>query len=172
MKFRCSKISPGQLSGIILTCIFALAASLVAEPGRAQSRKPTAEEVAAIHDCASKNMDNGESETQCLFRLVADRCIGDPGAATDRKLTDCYEIEASIWDELLNQNYKRLLETLDEEQAGKASAMQRAWIAYRDTTCHFYADKIRGTMANFMIAACVARETSRRAMLLGFFRQL
>jgi uncharacterized protein YecT (DUF1311 family) len=91
---------------------------------------------------------------------------------SNHKLADCYRIEGSIWDELLNQNYKRLLDTLDDEQAVKARAMQHAWIAYRDTTCRFYWDKIRGTMAIFMNAACVAHESARRAMLLGFFRQL
>ena len=50
--------------------------------------------------------------------------------------------------------------------------MQRAWIAYRDTTCGFYDDKIQGTMAGFMEAACVTRETTRRAMLLAFFSRL
>jgi hypothetical protein len=89
---------------------------LVVELSHAQSRKPTAQEVAAIQDCVNKNEDNiDESERQCLFSLVADRCIGDVGAAPDRKLADCYEIEGSIWDDLLNQNYKRLLDTLDAE---------------------------------------------------------
>jgi uncharacterized protein YecT (DUF1311 family) len=50
--------------------------------------------------------------------------------------------------------------------------MQRAWIAYRDTTCGFYHDKIRGTMATTMAAACVARETARRALLLKQFQGL
>ena len=68
--------------------------------------------------------------------------------------------------------YKGLLGTLGEEQAGKVRAMQRAWIAYRDTTCGFYYDKIRGTMAGFMEAACVTRETARRSMLLAFFGRL
>ena len=153
-----------------MTCILALTVGLVAELSYAQSRKPTAQEVAAIQDCVNKNKDNiDEGERRCLFNLVADRCIGDVDAAADRKLADCYEIEGSIWDDLLNQNYKRLLNTLDDEQTVKAGAMQRAWIAYRDTTCQFYWDKIQGTMANHMKAACVTRESARRAMLLAFF---
>jgi len=166
-------LRPSQVYCTSLTCILALALTLVADMGHAQSRKPTGQEVAAIHDCVNKIKDDIDKvERQCLFALVADRCIGDVGAAPDRKLTDCYQIEGSIWDELLNENYKRLLATLDDEQASKARAMQRAWIAYRDTTCQFYWDKIRGTMANLMIAACVARETARRAMLIGWFATL
>jgi uncharacterized protein YecT (DUF1311 family) len=170
MKCRRSVIRPGQVCGASLTCILALTLSLVAELSHAQSRKPTAQEVAAIQDCVNKNKDNiDEGERQCLFGLVADRCIGDMGAAPGRKLADCYEIEGPIWDDLLNQNYKRLLDTLDDEQKVKARVMQRAWVAYRDTTCQFYWDKIQGTMANHMKAACVTRESARRAMLLAFF---
>jgi uncharacterized protein YecT (DUF1311 family) len=73
---------------------------------------------------------------------------------------------------LLNDNYKSLLETLDDDQTAKARAMQRAWVAYRDTTCHFYDDKIQGTMSITMHAACTARESARRAMLLKFFVRL
>jgi uncharacterized protein YecT (DUF1311 family) len=84
----------------------------------------------------------------------------------------CYENETSIWDGLLNDNYKNLLDTLDSDQTVKAQAMQRAWTAYRDTTCSFYDDKIQGSMSLTMHAACVARETARRAMLLKFFGRL
>ena len=79
---------------------------------------------------------------------------------------------APIWDGLLNANYQTLLGELDADQTAKAKAMQRAWIVYRDTTCGFYYDKIQGSMAAMMIAACTTRETARRAMLLAFFRQL
>jgi uncharacterized protein YecT (DUF1311 family) len=98
--------------------------------------------------------------------------MGPPGSAADRLMADCFQIEGVIWDELLNENYKSLLGELDDNQAAKARTMQRAWIAYRDTTCGFYYDKIQGTMAGFMEAACVTRETARRAMLLAFFSQL
>src|SRR5580692_11290867 len=142
-------------------------------PAQAQSRKPTAREIAAIRDCATKTKDDVDAgEGRCLFKLVADPCMGPPGSAADRVMADCFQIEGDIWDELLNENYKGLLGELDDNQAAKARVMQRAWIAYRDTTCGFYYDKIQGTMAGFMEAACVARETARRAMLLAFFSQL
>ena len=85
-----------------------------------------------------------------------------------------------IWDDLLNANYKTLLGELDADQTAKAKAMQRAWISYRDTTCQFYYDKIQGSMALMMIAACVdprdgaARHAARLlqpAVAAGFIRQ-
>ena len=151
----------------------ALIAVVTTAPADAQSRKPTAQEIAAIRDCATKNKDNLDAgEQQCLFNLVADPCIGPPGGAAGAVMADCYRIEAAIWEALLNENYKSLLDELDSEQAAKARAMQRAWIAYRDTTCGFYDDKIRGSMSYPMHSACTARETARRAMLLRFFGKL
>jgi len=158
---------------MVLTAVLALAVCAGGAPAQAQSRKPTAREIAAIRDCAKKSEDDIDAgEGTCLFKLVAKPCMGPIGSAADRVMADCYQIEGAIWDALLNENYKGLLAALDDEQTAKARAMQRAWISYRDTTCGFYGDKIRGSMAGFMEAACVARETARRAMLLKFFTRL
>jgi uncharacterized protein YecT (DUF1311 family) len=113
-----------------------------------------------------------EVEQQCLFKLVGDPCTETPEGSSNVGTADCYRLEAAIWDNLLNENFKNLLGTLDDQQAAKLRAMQHAWIAYRDTTCNFYWDKIQGTMAIPMSAACNARETARRAVLLQFFSRL
>ena len=139
----------------------------------AQSRKPTAQEVAAIRGCATKYQDDLDAgEENCLFKLVADPCAGPAGSKDGATVADCYDIESQIWDDLLNANYQTLLGELDADQTAKAKAMQRAWISYRDTTCGFYDDKIQGSMSLAMHAACVDRETARRAMLLAFFSRL
>ncbi len=153
-----------------LISILPLICGFIIGPGHAQTRKATASEIASIRDCATRNQDNlDDGEQQCLFKLVADPCIDKQPNAGDHAAADCYRLEGAVWDGLLNENYKGLLETLDQTQTAKAQAMQRAWIAYRDTTCQFYDDKIRGSMSVNMHAACVTRETARRAMLLKFF---
>jgi uncharacterized protein YecT (DUF1311 family) len=142
-------------------------------PGFAQTPKPTEKDVAAIRACAMKYQDDLDKvEQQCLFNLVATPCTNEPSHASNAATADCYRTETAIWDDLLNENYKKLLGTLDDQQTEKLRAMQRAWIAYRDTTCNFYWDKIQGTMAGPMISACEARETARRAVLLQFFSTL
>jgi uncharacterized protein YecT (DUF1311 family) len=167
-----SPFSPALRTALI--CVLQLGLSFAAELSHAQTRKPTATEIASIRDCATRNKDNlDEGERQCLFNLVAQRCINKPlGDASDSIVVDCYRIENLIWDGVLNDNYKALLDTLDDDQTAKARAMQRAWTAYRDTTCQFYDDKIQGSMAVAMHAACMTRESARRAMLLGFFSRL
>jgi uncharacterized protein YecT (DUF1311 family) len=140
--------------------------------GHAQNRKPTPSEVAAIHDCAKKYAaDLDEGERRCLFNLVATPCTEKPEGQSNIGITDCYRLEGAIWDDLLNENHKNLVASLDDGQKAKLRDMQRAWIAYRDSTCGFYT-KIQGTMAQPMGAACVARETARRALLLRFFSGL
>ena len=146
---------------------------LLAQPAAAQTRKPTAQEVAAIRNCATKYRDDvDEGERQCVFNLVATPCTNTREGSSNIGTADCYRVEWVIWDNLLNENFKNLMGALDSQQTAKLRAMQQAWIAYRDTTCNFYMDRIQGSMAIPMGAACAARETARRALLLRFFDQI
>jgi uncharacterized protein YecT (DUF1311 family) len=156
------------------TALLVLISGVVAATAYAEiGRKPTAQEVAAIRDCAAKYKDDvQEGEQQCLFNLVATPCAKTPEGSANLGAADCYRIEWAIWDDLLNANFKTLLGTLDDDQAAKARAMQRAWVTYRDTTCNFCMDKIQGSMAIPMSSACAARESARRALLLDFFSRL
>ena len=80
----------------VLMCVLPLALSFAAEPGQAQTRKATANEIAAIRDCAASNKDNlDEGERKCLFNLVAERCL-KKGPANNATEVDCYRIEESI----------------------------------------------------------------------------
>jgi uncharacterized protein YecT (DUF1311 family) len=143
------------------------------QAGRAQDEKPTAQQTAAIRTCAEKNQDDiTAAESQCLFNLVAMPCQSTPEGQSNLGMADCFRVEAKIWDDLLNDNYKSLRDNIDAAQAAKLRDMQRAWIASRDATCGFYDVKIQGTMAIPMGAACIARETERRALLLKFFTGL
>lgn len=151
----------------------AVVMSFAAASAQAQTRKATAQEIAAIRNCAIKYQDNvDEGERQCLFNLVATPCTKTREGSSNLGTADCYRVEWVIWDNLLNENFKNLMSALDDQQNGKLRAMQQAWIVYRDTTCNFYMDKIQGSMAIPMGAACAARETARRALLLRFFDQL
>jgi uncharacterized protein YecT (DUF1311 family) len=162
---------PGR---ILLTGLLVLLAGVVTQTGHAQTgRKPTAQEVAVIRECAAKYMDDvQEGERRCLFNLVATPCTNTPAGSANLGAADCYRVEWAIWDDLLNENFNGLRDTLDDAQAVKLRDMQRAWIAYRDTTCNFYNDKIHGSMAIPMGNACAARETARRALLLKLFSGL
>jgi uncharacterized protein YecT (DUF1311 family) len=154
-------------------CLLPLLLGVAAVAGHAQNPRPAPSAVAAIRDCAKKYAEDlDEGERRCLFNLVATPCTEKPEGQSNVGMTDCYRLEGAIWDDLLNENYKSLAADLDDEQKAKLRDMQRAWIAYRDSTCGFYYTKIQGTMAQPMGAACAARETARRALLLKFFGSL
>jgi uncharacterized protein YecT (DUF1311 family) len=139
----------------------------------AQDRKPTAQETAAIRACAKKYQDDvGEGERHCVFNLVATPCTKRGVGRSNQGEAACYALEQAIWDDLLNDTFKALRDDLGDDQKAKLRDMQRTWIAYRDSTCSFYYDKIQGTMAIPMTASCLTRETARRAMLLTFFSKL
>ena len=109
---------------------------LAAAPSQARTRKPSASEIARICDCAAKYADNpDDGERQCLFNLVADPCMGKPEEAQKPIVVDCYLVENSIWDELLNENYKNLLETLDAwlRHQGSRSAVAEALNLHRNS---------------------------------------
>lgn len=134
---------------------------------RAQDDEPTAKQIAAIRDCVEKNQDDvTEAERLCLFNLVAAPCQNTSEGRSNLGMADCFRLEGRIWDDLLNDNFKHLRASLDDQQMAKAREMQRVWIASRERTCGFYEVKIRGSMAIPLGAACIARETARRALLL------
>jgi uncharacterized protein YecT (DUF1311 family) len=155
-----------------LPCLAGIAAGALL-CGASQGSAANAKDTAAIRGCATKYADNvDEAERRCIFALVAGPCTEKPAGQTTLGTAECYRAEQEIWDALLNENFRALRDDLDDGQKTKLRDMQRAWIAYRDTTCAFYHDKIQGTMATGMAAACVARETARRALLLKLFQGL
>ena len=140
---------------------------------QAPSAVAAQDDAAAIRACVAKYPDDvGEAERHCVFAIVADPCTALPANQSTMATAECYDRERKIWDAILNDNFRALGDDLDDGQKTKLRDMQRAWIAYRDTTCGFYRDKIRGTMATTMAAACVGRETARRALLLKQFQGL
>jgi uncharacterized protein YecT (DUF1311 family) len=112
------------------------------------------------------------AERECLFELLATPCQNTPEGQSNLGMADCFRRETAIWDVVLNENFKALRALLDERQVTRLRDMQRAWIASRDATCGFYDARIQGSMAIPMAAACMARETARRALLLKVFTGL
>ncbi|HEY8268495.1 MAG TPA: lysozyme inhibitor LprI family protein [Xanthobacteraceae bacterium] len=150
---------------------FAIAATYIFGVAQAQTREPTVQELTAVRYCFAKYEDKLEIETNCLFKLVAEPCMEQEGGYSTHGMADCHRIETKIWDRILNETFRELLaEMKDKEREKKLREMQRAWIVSRDRTCEFYDREIHGSQAIPMGAACMARETARRAILLKAFQ--
>src|SRR3974377_828561 len=64
---------------IALSGLAAVVVVMMTPPADAQSRKPTAQEIAAIRDCVTKNKDDVDAgEQQCLLQQSADPCVCSP----------------------------------------------------------------------------------------------
>jgi uncharacterized protein YecT (DUF1311 family) len=160
-----------QIRYLLLLTLALIAA--VSVPARADDLP--AKDVATISDCLRKQAQKkgGSSqeadEAACLM-TVAKPCMGgDEAAAVDRRKIDCLDRERLVWDKMLNDSYKTMMNALDPDQQTKLREMQRSWIHTRDLTCAFWYDYFQGTMANPMIAYCNTRETARRAIYLRIF---
>jgi len=141
----------------------------LASAALAQSTGPGIRDTKDIEDCI-KTAAGPDADMQRAVKcvgIVSAPCLEKAKSTAD--MNRCHDRERAVWDDILNETYRRLGEKLDDAQRGKLRDMQRAWIADRDKSCGFYWDYYQGTMASPMAATCVNRETAQRALfLLGF----
>ena len=150
-------------TGVLACAVLMLAATA----SRCETAKPDAADSAAVQSCI-KSAANGSQLERCIG-IIADPCADQPGAESTAGQVACAARENAVWDDILNETYRRLRDALDAQQKNKLRIMQRAWIDSRTRSCAFYWDFFRGTMASPMNAFCNNRETARRALfLLGF----
>jgi len=148
---------------------FAIAALVALSAAAALAQdKPTVKDAAAIESCMKKKTGRHWAWEQCIG-LISEPCAKNEERMSSSQVSACYERERAVWDDVLNKSYRRLRETLDKEQVEKMQDMQRSWMTARDKTCGFIYDYFEGTMANPMIAACVARATGMQALFLRGF---
>ncbi len=146
----------------------AVALLILAAVAAFAAEKPDARASAKIQDCV-KSAKNLEAAGARCIGIVSNPCLDDDKTRSTADMNACVDREQAVWDDILNETYRRLRERLDAEQQNKLREMQRAWIDSRDKTCAFYWDYFQGTMASPMAASCVNKETARRALfLLGF----
>lgn len=145
--------------------VMVLAAGIGLSPAAAQTSKPTAKDTLAIEDCIKSKPGKEES---CIG-IVSNPCLDRDATKSTADQNACIDRELAVWDDILNETFRRLRDKLDDTQKTKLRDMQRAWVVSKEKTCAFYWDYYQGTMASPMAAACVNRETARRALfLIGF----
>ena len=153
--------------------VAALVFALLAQTSLAQTakQKMVADDFNMIEDCIKTAVggDAPMEKAEICVGKVSNPCLDDPKTKSTVDMNACIDREKTVWDNILNEGYRRLREKLDTGQQDKLRDMQRAWIASRDKSCGFYLDFYQGTMASPMAASCVNRETARRALFLYNF---
>lgn len=157
----------GQAILAVLIALALTATAAQAERAKSGTDKPDARDSAAIQDCI-KSAAEPREEDRCIG-IVANPCADRDDAKSTADQVACAAREHAVWDDILNETFRRLCDKLDAKQKIKLRDMQRAWVDSRDRTCAFYWDYHQGTIASPMSAFCSNRETARRALfLLGF----
>jgi uncharacterized protein YecT (DUF1311 family) len=98
--------------------------------------------------------------------VVAEPCQGEPGGASTSGMAQCYDRETAVWDERLNQNYKKRLDDAEPAYRDALKKMERAWIVYRDAKCGSISIGEQGTISIPFTASCLLDETARQAIFL------
>jgi len=149
---------------LVAALTLAVVGSAHAQPAKADA------DTTKIRDCIKQKAEEADGGDSCIF-IIATPCTETRAGQSTHGTADCYRRETAIWDAILNESFRRLNEKLDAKQKTALRDMQRAWISVRDMTCKFYNDFYRGSMAVPMNAACLTRETARRALFLHRFAQ-
>jgi uncharacterized protein YecT (DUF1311 family) len=157
-------VSPTMSIRLLLSAILLLASAALA-----QDFQPSDAERAKIASCIERTASEPElkQESACIG-LIADPCVDAPDATT-ASLVACHKREQVIWDGYLNQWYGEAQDKLADDAATGATLKnaQRAWIAFRDAKCAYWAKRYEGgTIVPVLVGDCLRVETGRRALEL------
>jgi uncharacterized protein YecT (DUF1311 family) len=132
----------------------------------AQSPKLSAEDSRAIQSCLKEKAGKNEGGESCIG-IIANPCLETPDGQSTHGQSQCFQREHLVWDDILNESYRRLQKQLNEKQRRSLREVQRTWIEARKQQCGFYSDFHEGgTIAIPAYASCFNTETARRAMYL------
>jgi uncharacterized protein YecT (DUF1311 family) len=85
-------------------------------------------------------------------------------ATTNAELNQCETWNLLKADDQLNANYQKLLKSLNQESAQQLKTAQRAWMAYRDANCLYYAVELNATGGSILRElSCKVQMTKQRA---------
>jgi len=87
-----------------------------------------------IKACLAAERKSNRDGRDCIGR-ISDPCLKEPGRESTMSMVSCMSEETTVWDGLLNAEYKSLLGLLEDKAAESVRKAQRAWIAARDADC-------------------------------------
>lgn len=137
----------------------------VPSAGIAQTNdQPTANERRAITSCIDRSVRNNRPHLRCIG-AVSRPCINKPGNSSTVGMKLCLNREASVWNQLLNENYQKIRKSMTPKGAKLLTGIQRTWIKWRAAKCSLgYARHEGGTLAGVVANDCYASTTALRAI--------
>ena len=130
----------------------ALAASLVFG---AQDLAIKAKPASSVEETSEEEFDESQARV--------DECMQKDSSTAG--MIQCIDAEFAIQDKLLNQNYKKAMSVLNDENKKKLKDIQRKWVAYKEAKCPFVPPL--GTLYAVTAADCYLQMTKERARELA-----
>ncbi len=81
-------------------------------------------------------------------------------------MVECIDAEFAVQDKILNENYKKAMSILNDENKKILKDIQRKWVAYKEAKCAFYPQQ--GTIYLIIAADCYLQMTKERATELAY----
>jgi uncharacterized protein YecT (DUF1311 family) len=131
-----------------------------------------ADDTATIETCVQSESEANRDAHTCIGR-VSGPCMEKPEGQSTVGMVACLSNETKAWDDLLNEEYGRLLPLLKKEAAEDVKKAQRLWIEGRDADCrvpYYFYDG--GTIVQTLGAQCVRDHTAERALLIRAWREM
>ena len=102
-------------TGVLACAVLMLAATA----SRCETAKPDAANSAAVQSCI-KSAAGGSQRERCIG-IIADPCADQPDAQSTAGQVACAAREFAVWDDILNETYRRLRDKLDAEQKNQTA---------------------------------------------------
>ena len=131
----------------------ALAASLVFG---AQDLAIKAKPASSIEETSEEEFDESQARV--------DECMQKDSSTAG--MVGCINAEVAVQDKILNENYKKAMSVLNEENKKILKDIQRKWVAYKEAKCAFYPPQ--GTIHRLDAADCYLQMTKERATELAY----
>ena len=106
-------------------------------------------------------------EASCIG-VVSTPCQQTTEGRSNVGSADCMRRELAVWDERLNNSYKRWIDSCGEPKICAARRkFARAWLAAREARCALPWIEMQGTMAIPLTSSCMLDVTARHAIWLA-----
>jgi uncharacterized protein YecT (DUF1311 family) len=140
-----------------VSACLALVKENVKKAGPTKNERP-----GAASRLAAAALDAPRDPASCIS-VVFTACVAKEGDA-DLTRAECALREKAVWDQRLNEAYRKALDSMEKEGADNLRKTQRAWIALRDLRCGQAWATWQGTMAGPVQAWCEMEMTARQAL--------
>nr|WP_314886867.1 lysozyme inhibitor LprI family protein [uncultured Campylobacter sp.] len=97
-------------------------------------------------------------------RARVDECMQKDSSTAG--MVECINAEFAVQDKILNENYKKTMSTLNDENKKILKDIQSKWVAYKEAKCAFYPPQ--GTIYLVIAADCYLQMTKERAAELAY----